>query len=257
MPDLSGTGFAGVDTQLTFGEADGGILGSIDATVFTFDAVAEVPLGRRLVLLGRMPLVYASRDEVLGDECCGLSLGNLTVGARGLAPLAAGGRDARVGVELTASLPTADDDGDGAEGNGYAVLAQLPHDPGRYTANATVVRAGGSGVVRVGRAFAQAEAALHLFMYDDDAAEDSDSALKLAIGGGAEVTPGAAVLAELTTFANLDSDEGDEDFIHALDIGARWTSGAATAAARIYFPLDEVFRDLDMFGIGLEAGARF
>jgi len=257
MPDLSGSGFAGVDAQLTFGEVDLGLLGSVDVTVVTVDAVAEVPVGRRLLVLGRLPLVYASRDEVLGDECCGASLGNLTAGARALFPLAAGGRDARIGAEVTVSLPTADDDGDGADGNGLAVIAQLPHDPGRYAPNATVVRAGGSGAVRAGRAFAQAELALHLAFYDDDAGEDSDSALRLGVGGGAQLTPGAAVLAELTTFANLDTDEGDEDFIHALDLGARWTGGNATASARIYFPLDEVFRDLDMFGLGLEAGARF
>jgi hypothetical protein len=266
LPDLSGLTLIGVDFQLTRWSQP--IVGSdleLDVTSFTTDLVADISVAPHWVILLRLPTSFASTDPdlVIGDdECCGAALGNLTLGVRGLRSSAYDtGLRTVIGGEMTVSLPTAPDDGEGGVSTRLATFARFPHDPGRYQPDTGTIRLAGGAQFYGRRFLVQAGLGVDAFIYDDDIADDSsDVAVRLGAGGGYRFTYALAAIAELNGLILVDSDTigaGDDDVIGSLDVGLRYGTEALALGIRAYVPLDDDFRDVDAIGLGLDAGARF
>jgi hypothetical protein len=276
LPDLSGLSVVGVDFQYTsFSEEVLGV--DSNFTSLTFDLAAEIAVAPHWMILGRLPMGYVGLtldpEPPADDDCCGFALGNATVGIRGLdSNLARGSTWLVSGGELTVSLPTAPDRGDGSPDDNDAAtaatinaFAHLTDSPGRYLIDTTTIRLIGSAAAYDERFFLQGGVGLHAFIYDDDRSEDGDFLFHLGLAGGIRATPEIAAVLEVATNILLDNDgdgsgdvaDNDEDVVTSVNLGARYGGEAATVGARLYFPLDDTFRDLDMFGIGIDAGARF
>jgi hypothetical protein len=263
-PSLDGRSAIGLDFGLTSYEAPT-IFGQADVVAVTLDLVADVAIpGAPVLVFARMPLIFVDADTSLTD-CCDQAFGNLTLGGRFVsAPrVTRGDRKTVVGAEVSASLPTADDDGQEAIAAALAGIGQLAHDIGYYLPNVTTLRGSGLLYAGVGRGFFQGQLGLQVLIEDDDdpgTDDETETDLRLAVAGGVFLTPELAALAELTTLANLsDLDpEGDGDgFWHALDLGVRGYAKHATIGAHLYVPLDESFRDFDLFGFGIDLRGTF
>ncbi|MEO8701219.1 MAG: hypothetical protein ABI867_14305 [Kofleriaceae bacterium] len=265
MADLSGLTSVGLDLQYTrWTVVPPPPAGDIDFTALTFNIAADIKLAPHWVLLGRLPLSRVSVDgDPLLDDCCEVAFGNLTVGARGLwASLFDNGMRAVAGGELSLSLPTASDGGERGISAAGAALAQLPHDPGLYAPNTTTARLTTMAQLYSRRFLVQAEAGLQLYFYDSDVPGDdsSDLGIRLALGAGIRATYTVAILVELNALlvsANDNNFAIGDDSPMSLDLGLRYNSGAAIFGARLYVPVDDGLRDLDMIGFGLDGGVRF
>jgi hypothetical protein len=265
LPDLSGLTLIGVDFQLTRWSVDlPGTDENLDVTSYTADLVADISVAPHWVILLRVPTSFASSDPELtidDDECCGAALGNLTLGVRGLRSSAYDtGLRTVIGGEMTVSLPTAPDDGEGTVSTVAASFARFPHDPGRYLANTGTIRIGGGAQFYGRRFLVQAGLGLDAFIFDDDVDHASDLAVRIGAGGGFRFTYALAAIAELNGLIMADGDvvgAGDDDVIGSLDLGLRYGTEALALGVRAYLPLDDAFRDVDAIGLGLDAGARF
>jgi len=266
LPDLSGLTVIGLEFQGTWWNIPlpAPFQGEVDFKALTFDLDAEVSIAPHWVILGRLPLSYASVSTdspqvppQFDVDCCELALGNLTLGGRGLWSNVHGG-DLRsvLGGELTVSVPTAADSGDGGQSAAFAAFSRAPHDPGRYAPNTTTIRLAADLQLYSRWFMVQGEAGVHFFLYDTDDDDDSDVGLKLGLAAGVRATTEIAILAELNALTDVDDDRGD-DTVSSVDIGLRYGSQAFFASLRVYVPLDDNFRDLDMLGIGADLGLRF
>ncbi len=262
LPDLSGLTSVGLDVQYTTWTVPLPLDTEQQFTSSTFDLVVDVAIAPHWVLVARMPFVYGDVElrPVDNDGCCGFGLGNLTLGVRGLySRLHGDGLRSVLGGELSLSLATAGDDGDDAGAAVIAAIARRPHDPGRYLPNTWTPRLTGHAQIYSGVFMVQIEAGLHFFLYDDDVpGDDSDIALRLALAAGVRVNAEWAILAELNNmlFAD-DDDDSDDDTVSSADLGVRYGAENVVVGLRLYLPLDEEARDVDMFGIGIDLGARF
>jgi hypothetical protein len=279
LPDLSGLSTVGLDLQYTKFDSPGLPGVTVDYTSVTFDLAAEVAVAPHWMVLGRIPVSYLdiSLDpSAPGDtDCCGTALGNITVGIRGLDSNRARGDLWFVsGGELSISLPTApdgdDDDVTGDDDKGriattFAAFSHLTDDPGRYLPDTTTIRLNAAAQAYTELFFVEGGIGLQALIYDDTLNEDGDALVRLGIAGGLRITPELAGLLELSTNIILDNDDDDnpetrddnEDVVTSLDLGLRYGGPSATFGARFFYPIDNVFRDLDMIGFGLDAGARF
>ncbi len=260
MSDPAGLTSLALEFQLTkWTEHPPGL--DVDYTSMTFDLAADIRLAPHWVLLARMPFSHVSvdGDPALAD-CCELALGNLTLGGRGLWSTVHGSSRSVLGGELSASVPTASDDGERGISAAAAAFARLPHDPGRYAPNTTTIRFTLLGQFYNRWFLVDAEGGVQLFLYDGDVPgdDDSDVGLRLALAAGIRATYTVAILAELSSlFLSDDKFAGGDDTVTSLDLGVRYASQSLIFGARVYLPLDPELRDLDMLGVGLDVGGRF
>ena len=254
LSDPAGLSSVSLELQLTrWTQPQVPPLPDVDFQNLTFDLAADITLAKHWQLLARMPITKTGIEDA---DCCDLAIGNLTVGGRGLwSSVGTVGRTV-AGFEFSLSLPTASDEDEGLLSANGAALARLPHDPGRYFPNTTTLRLTPLLQYYTPRFLIQGEAGLHLFLYDNDGGDGSDTAVRLAVAFGVRATYTVAILAEINSLFILDDTAGDDD-VSSLDIGVRYASGKGLFGARFYFPIDGSLRDLDMFGIGLDGGLRF
>jgi hypothetical protein len=262
MSDPSGLTVVGLDLQLTrWTEHPPAPATDVDVTTVTAELTADIRLAPHWVLLVRVPMSHAGIDgDPARDGCCSLALGNLTLGARGLWSSRRGtGVRAVSGFELSLSAPTASDNGDRGASAAAGAFAELPHDPGRYAPNATTARLTGLTQLYSRWFLLHGELGLQLHFLDDDVAGDDhlDLGLRAALSAGIRATYTVAILAELSARFLSDQLAGDNDTVTSLDLGLRYGSGAAIIGLRVYLPLDPGLRDLDMLGVGFDAGLRF
>lgn len=259
MSDPSGLNSIGLEFQLTrWNEIHVPAL-EVDVQSITLDLTADIKLAPHWVLIARLPISKVGYDgDPLLDDCCGFGLGNLTVGGRGLwASVFDSGARGVAGAEFSISLPTAADDGEGGISAGAASLARLPHDVGRYEPNTTTLRLTGISQYYTRRFLVQGELGLQAFLYDDDLpGRDSELGVRFAVGAGIRATYTLAVLLELSSLLFATDGTGDDN-VTSIDLGLRYASGSAIFGARLYLPVDDPLRDLDMVGIGLDGGFRF
>ena len=261
MSDPSGLTVLGLDLQLTKWTEHPPPPGvDTDVTSVTVDIHADIRVAPHWVLIGRLPFSHASVDPS-DPDCCSTALGNFTVGARGLwASIFDNGMRAVAGFEASVSLPTASDGAERGPSASAAGLAQLPHDLGLYAPNTTTLRITPLAQLYGKRFLLHAEAGMQVFIYDGDVGGDnsSDIAIRLGLAAGIRATYKIAILAEINSLIVLTDDAffGD-DTVTSLDLGIRYGSGRGIFGIRAYIPLDSALRDLDMLGIGLDAGLRF
>ena len=259
MSDPSGLSSIGLEFQLTRWTEPRVPPIEADLQSLTFDLFADIRVAPHWVLIARLPVTQASIDgDPLAEDCCGFGLGNFTAGVRGLwASVFGSGARGVAGFELSLSLPTASDDGEGGVSAAAASFARLPHDPGRYAPSTTTLRFTGLSQYYTKLFLLQCELGLQLFLYDDDIPGDSnDLGLRVAIGAGIRATYKLAILLELNSLIFV-SDRSNDDTFTSVDVGLRYGSGRAIFGARLYFPIDDPLRAFDMFGVGIDAGLRF
>jgi hypothetical protein len=231
---------------------------NVDVSVLTLDLDVDITLTEHWQILAKVPFSYASIDNPAAGDCCKLALGNLTVGGRGLwSALYSGGLRSVVGGELSVSLPTANDGGERGGSAATAAFARRSQDPGRYAPDVTTIRFNILAQFYSRWFLLHTELGPQLYIFNDDANGDDnvDVGLHLGFGAGIRATYTLAILAELNALL-FDFGAGD-DGVLSLDLGLRYASGAALFGARLYLPLDAGFRDLDMIGVGVDAGLRF
>lgn len=259
MSDPSGLSSLGLEFQLTrWNELRAPDL-EVDLQSISLDLTADIKLAPHWVLIARLPITKVGIDgDPAFDGCCGFGLGNLTIGGRGLwASVFDSGARAVAGAEFSISLPTAADDGEGGVSAGATAFARLPHDVGRYAPNTTTLRLTGLSQYYTRRFLVQGEVGLQAFLYDDDIPGDSsDLGVRFAAGAGIRATYTLAVMLELNSLLFATDGTGD-DSVTSIDLGLRYASGRAIFGARLYLPIDDPLRDLDMVGIGLDGGFRF
>lgn len=256
LPDLAGLTAVGLDVQYTWWQVELPLDVEEELASTTFDLGADFRVAPHWVIVARVPVVHGDIDVSPddGQDCCGLALGNVTLGARGLwSSLHDSGLRSVVGGELALSLASASDDGEGATAARMAAIARLPHDPGRYLPDTWTPRLVGHGQIYGDWFMAQLEGGLHLFLYDDDGGDDSDLGIRLALAAGVRATAELAFLAEINNMIFA----GDDDTASSLDIGVRYGATGFVFGLRLYLPLDDAARDLDMLGVGADIAARF
>jgi len=255
MSDPAGLTSIALDFQYTTWNEPG----NVDVTALTFDLDADVTLAEHWQIFAKLPLSDASIDDpAAANDCCELALGNITVGGRGLwSALYTGGLRSVVGGELSVSLPTANDNGERGESAATAAFARLPQDPGRYSPDVTTIRFNILAQFYSRWFLFHTELGPQLFIFNDDANGDDniDLGVHLGFGAGIRATYTIAILAELNAFL-FDFGAGD-DSVLSVDLGLRYNSGGALFGLRLYLPLDSELRDLDMIGVGVDAGLRF
>jgi hypothetical protein len=262
LPDLSGLTAVGLDLQVTWWTIPLAAPNTeIDYTNTTIDLHADIEIAPHWVIVARMPFAYTDLKQKPDDnvDCCGFGLGNLTLGVRGLfSSLEGQGWRSVLGFDFLLSLATASDEGDDAVSASWAAFARQTHDPGRYLPNTWTPRLSGHGQFYSSWFMLQVEGGLHLFLYDDDVpGDDSDIAVRLAMAAGVRATAELAILLELNSMVFVSEDEADDETVTSLDLGVRYGGRGFAAGLRVFVPLDQSLRDLDMLGIGADVSARF
>jgi hypothetical protein len=260
MSDPAGLSVVGLEFQYTSWTVPAPPV-KTDVTALTFDAFFDYRLAPHWVVFAKVPFDKASVDDgVATTDCCDLALGNITLGGQGLWSTKYES-DLRgvVGGELSLSLPTASDSGNGGASSGAAALAHLPHDPGLYAPNVTTVRLGVLSQLYSRRFLAHATAGLNLHFFDGDVPGDDhfDLSVHLGLALGVRITYEFSFLAELNSNLFSGDNFGGNDVVSSLDAGLRYGSGRAIFGGRFYFPIDSELRDLGMIGFGLDGGYRF
>jgi len=260
MSDPSGLSAIGLDFQLTKWTEHPPLL-NVDFTSVTLDVAADIKLAPHWMILARLPVSHVSIDgDPINPDCCDFALGNVTLGGRGLwATLFDSGSRAVVGGELSFSIPTASDGGSRAISAGTAAFAQAPHDPGRYAPNTTTVRLTTLAQFYSRWFLLHGEVGMQLYFYDGDAPgnDSSDIGIRLALAAGIRATYKVAILGELSSMLFYSNKFTGSDSATSLDLGVRYGSGGGFFGLRFYLPVNQELRDVDMFGVGLDAGLRF
>lgn len=262
LSDLSGLTAVNLDVQYTSWTEPASSPLALNFTSLTFDLHADITLAPHWVVLLHVPVVYADVEAEPTDtsDCCGLGLGNFTLGVKGLvSSLHGDGLRSVLGGELSLSLGTAPDEGDDGAAAALAARARGPHDPGRYVPNTWTPRLLGHAQIYNRWFMAQLEAGLHFFVYDDDVVgDDADLGLRLALATGVRVTPELAIVAELNNMTVFsDDDSVDDETATSVDLGVRFAGETVVVGLRLYLPIDDRSRDADMLGFGVDLGARF
>lgn len=231
--------------EVMFGTVDTGP----DATLLGFDFGLRHRFDR-LGISGSLPIVHTDTD--IWD---GTSLGNLTAGVDYLiAGSVRGRRHSATAIGASLSLPTADDDGDGSLAALTHAVFRIP-DPGKYLPNTTTIRVFADWRTGTSEWFFQGELGMHALVIDG---ADDEILFRLGLGGGVAVSDSAALIGELTTMTDiLDDNEGDEHFLHTLDLGVRFLGGGNSIfGIRLYLPLDDSYRDNDALGLAFDFATR-
>ncbi len=264
MPSLSGGSSAGVDLSYTSFKFDFGIFGRYDARAIIVEPVIDVRLAKGLVGFARFPIGFGSVDvPAPAQGCCDASLGNLTFGGRFVAPIR-GVKGSDFAAELSFSAPTASDPSSGSNDNSgtgedIVAFAGATHDLAYYQRRLTALRMNVYARHVAQQFFVQAMLGFHLYFIDNTAPTDDEtqSNLRLSAAAGFLPTQRVAVIAEITNNFNASAKNGQEAWIHALDLGLRYENHDATFGAHIFIPLDDAFTNVDMLGVGVDVRAKF
>jgi hypothetical protein len=275
LPDLSGLTSIGLDLQLaswtipeTAPRTESDILNT------TIEVFADCELAPHWLLVARMPFVYTNEESHPVDlsDCCNPGAGNLTVGVRRLfSSVEDQGWHWVLGFDVLLSVATASDEHDrtaSAAAKAAAAFARQTHDPGRYLPNTWTPRLTGHAQLSSTRFLLQAEAGLHFFLYDDVANDDYDLAVRVALAAGIRANAKLAFVLELNNMIFLAEDDRAElhfypailhsnETVSSIDVGLRYEGQGFAAGLRIFVPLDDSLRDLDMLGVGADVSARF
>ncbi len=227
MSGLADESGIGLDTGIGFSDP---------ATVAHADLVADLRVSRLVAVFGRFPLVIADTEQSTG-----LGIGNVTVGWRYyFLEERSGATRYAFAHQGSVSLPSASDSGDGGVAANENAFFYAPYCPGWY-GNETTLRLGGDFLVETARLFFQAGLAAHIYF------EGEEVAMRLGLAAGVNVSSTIALVGEFSMLTVFD--EGTFD---ALDLGARWQSGANRFGARFTLPLHSGARDASAFGVGFD-----
>jgi hypothetical protein len=243
MADMSDTGRAGV--ELTLGNPT--LFPLTDTVTVAASVFGEFAVNPFLALRARMPLTFVFFDDPLLGEDSEAALGNLSLGMQAHARSRAGGGAVTIfGGGFDLYLPTASDSAGGIAAAAATLQLTLP-DPGRWLVDTTTARFRGDARVEAGFFFFQGEVAVDAQFREGDDELD----LVLGLGPGFVVSPRLAFLVELAV-AELTDEE-----LFTIDLGLRYHDSRVMAGFRFYVPLSDPLRDQDVFGAGIDVGARF
>jgi hypothetical protein len=207
--------------------------GSPDTSLIGINLHGHYALGHGLLVGGHLPLAH-----VRFSDDSATSLGNLTAE---LNYRLTNGPRSKSWVDTSLSLGTADNNGDGAGAAvTYAIFAM--EDPGKYAPNTTTLR------VMYRHYFGEPKLRFEFqggFQYLS--IKDTDNAIRVPIvfGVRAKVRPRLELIGRFSTFWLLNADNGEDDFLHMLEAGVNILKvGRGDVQALIYYPLDEIYRDL-------------
>lgn len=173
-----------------------------------------------------LPLTFVSYDiPLLGDDS-EFAVGNVGLGGMYAKSFGNTALVARFGL----ALPTADDDGPGAQ----QVLGSVARysDLVARVPNSTWLRLGFSPMGRMGKLFWRADVGLDLAL-DEDNADTLSPIFRLDLGGGIDLGT-AALMAELVT--NITDSAGD-DSQTTLGLGVRFNAGQLRPGVGIVLPI--------------------
>ncbi len=215
--------------------------GADDVLMLGFVGEGHFRLAPRWGIDLALPMVHTSSDLPSGT-----GLGNLLLGVGYLLSREGGGSALRTSqFRAAVSLPTASDDGNGLAAAVAGSLFNL-EDPGLWAPDTTTLRFMGDYRYQTSPIFLQLEAGVHLLLRDGD----DDTLLRVGLGFGVEVSRSLSLLAELQTVTPIVTDDGEDLFLHELDLGMHLPLGRAGALTpRVFFALDDA---RDYWGVGLD-----
>ncbi|MBI4509702.1 MAG: hypothetical protein HY698_08685 [Deltaproteobacteria bacterium] len=243
--------------------------------LFSTDVTAEIAVHPNVKISGRLPITFYTNDkDAKADKTL---LGNATLGARYVAPIDGPGDlavKAGVGASVSGFTATSLDKPKNvtnltdpavmdylrdAMTIGTAAMYSAATDPGRHAFETVAAGLDGDLAISSGKVFAQGQLGFRAYVPTGDEEDDkSNYLMRLGVGGGYEIVPGLAAIGELSTSARLNDVEKDEErFVHAMDLGLRYDHKHFSAAGRFTMPLDEVFRDSNIMGVGIDLAAKF
>jgi hypothetical protein len=207
--------------------------GGSDTSLIGINLHGHYAIGHGLLVGGHLPLAH-----VRFDDDSATSLGNLTAELN--YRLTNGPRN-KSWIDTSFSLGTADNNGDGSRAAiTYAIFAM--EDPGKYAPDTTTLR------VMYRHYFGEPKLR---FDFQGGAQylsiENTDNAIRVPIifGVRAAVGPRLQLVGRFSTFWLLNAEDDEDDFLHMLEAGVNILQvGRGQVQALIYYPLDEVYRDL-------------
>ncbi len=245
MPDVYSNNL--LTAELMLGTVDGSPFD--DFTVFALELGGSFSISPKLHLTGLLPIASTTQD---GTDT---ALGNLTLGLEYILSAARRGANVKAwSIGGSLSAPTASDSGGGFATSAIHGFFRAPY-PGRYLPNTTAIRIHGQFRLDAQKIFFQAQGGINHLIIDGG---DDDMLLRFGLGLGIAPARAVTLIAELTTLSDIVDDADGDNFVHSLDLGARFRAGAGTQiGVRLYLPLDDVFRDSDVMGLAVDVRYRF
>jgi hypothetical protein len=77
------------------------------------------------------------------------------------------------------------------------------------------------------------------------------------MAAGVRATAELAIVLELNSMLYVGEDEADDETVTSLDAGLRYGGRGFAAGLRLFLPLDDDLRNLDMLGVGADVSVRF
>ncbi|MCP4445913.1 MAG: hypothetical protein GY811_11295 [Myxococcales bacterium] len=230
------------------------LVGDDDISLIGIDIYANKELSSGLTLGGRLPIAHARFDDDAQT-----TLGNLTIELRYKLRSAL---HSRSWLDSSFSIATADDDGEGAQVAAAFGAFWIP-DPGLYLPNTNTARLiynqqwNLQRNAHANRGLSLGVAAGAQFL-SIDGAEDRFR-IPLIIGAHLGLSAKAQALARLSTYWTSGADDGEDDFLHLLEVGLKLAGvGQGSLEILAYLPLDERYRDtFEVWGLTFGFRTRF
>lgn len=238
MPEMFAHTKLGLD--LMYGRLD--VPPDEEASLLAFELVGAVRISRGGYVHVRLPLGYAH----LGDNG-DTALGNVSLGLEHQISTSASHDQITVwSLGGSVSLPTATT-GDALGTASLHTGFRMPY-PGRYAPDTTTVRLHTQFRLDTRLIFLQAQAGINALLVDGPGDE---TLLRLGLAFGVNLARSTALIGELTTLSDVLDDTRASDFWHSINVGFRFRAGAhSRLGLRVYLPLDDVYRDLNVWGLG-------
>jgi len=220
-----------------------------DFTIFALELAGTYKLSNQLYLSARMPIGHVTEDNT------GTTLGNLTAGLEYRLSTNRQGRSINSWtLGGSVSLPTAGNSGDSFFASLAQGLFRLPY-PGRYLPDTTAVRIHGQFRIDSRKIFFQSQLGLNHLIIDGG---DDQPLLRIGMALGISVARSTTLIAEWTILSDLLEDSDGDNFNSNLDLGVRFRTSARTRIGlRLHLPLDDFYRDQDIFGLAIDVSSQF
>lgn len=220
-----------------------------NVTQIALELFGTAELTSRLSLRGRLPFAHTSDDNNSAS-----SLGNLTVGLDYLLSTGRGATSVSAwSLGGSVSLPTASDTGDSRAAALLHGYFRVPY-PGRYDPDTTAIRLYGQFRLDARKVFLQLQGGINHLIIDNF--EDL-MLLRFGTALGVSVGRTTTLLAELTFLTDF-LDDSTDDWWTNLDLGARFgLNRNLQLGARLFVPLDDTSRDLDIIGVAVDLRTQF